>query len=140
MSAVMITMFFTPPSVLTISLAKAPILGDIPVIGALLMVAGGAWALININSLPMVVDMTDAVKLGTYTGLYYLFSTLSAIAGPNINGLIIQLTGRNYNSIMIVAPFFMFVALIMMLGVKRGEAVPVAGISVGLAEQSVSIE
>ncbi|MCD6400639.1 MAG: SLC45 family MFS transporter [Anaerolineales bacterium] len=140
MSAVMITMFFTPPSVLTISLAKAPILGDIPVIGALLMVAGGAWALININSLPMVVDMTDAVKLGTYTGLYYLFSTLSAIAGPNINGLIIQLTGRNYNSMMIVAPFFMFVALIMMLGVKRGEAVPVMDIPVGLAEQSISIE
>ena len=71
----------------------------------------------------MVVDMTDAARIGTYTGLYYLFSTLSAIAGPNVNGWIIQLTGKNYNNIMIVAPIFMVVALAMMLGVKRGEAV-----------------
>ena len=48
------------------------------------MVAGLAWAFININSLPMVVDMTILARVGTYTGLYYLFSTLAAIAGPNI--------------------------------------------------------
>jgi MFS-type transporter involved in bile tolerance (Atg22 family) len=88
-----------------------------------MMVAGAGWALININSLPMVVDMTDATRLGTFTGLYYLFSTLSAIVGPNSNGWIISLTGNNYNSIMIVAPIFMLVAMAMMWGVKRGEAV-----------------
>jgi MFS-type transporter involved in bile tolerance (Atg22 family) len=54
--------------------------------------------------------------------LYYLFSTLSAIAGPNVNGAIIQFSGRNYNSIMLVAPVFMVIALLLMLGVKRGEA------------------
>lgn len=74
------------------------------------------------NSLPMVVDMTDASRVGTYTGLYYLFSTLSAIAGPNVNGWIVQLTNNNYNNIMLVAPIFMGVALVMMLGVRRGEA------------------
>jgi maltose/moltooligosaccharide transporter len=86
------------------------------------MIAGAAWALININSLPMVVDMTDAARLGTYTGLYYLFSTLAAIAGPNVNGWIIQLSGGNYNSTMMIAPFFMLVAFFLMLGVRRGEA------------------
>jgi MFS-type transporter involved in bile tolerance (Atg22 family) len=91
--------------------------------GALLMLAGVAWALININSLPMVVDMTDAKRIGTFTGLYYLFSTLSAIAGPNLNGWLVQLTGNNYNTIMLVAPIFMAVALGMMWGVTRGEAV-----------------
>ena len=40
--------------------------------------------------------MTDNSKVGTYTGLYYLFSTLAAIAGPNINGWIVYLTGNNY--------------------------------------------
>jgi maltose/moltooligosaccharide transporter len=70
----------------------------------------------------MVVDMTVSSRIGTYTGLYYLFSTLSAIAGPNINGWVIQLTGLNYNNIMIVAPIFMAVAIIMMVGVRRGEA------------------
>jgi MFS-type transporter involved in bile tolerance (Atg22 family) len=62
-------------------------------------------------------------RVGTYTGLYYLFSTLSAIAGPNVNGILIQSTGNNYNTIMLVAPIFMAVALWLMLGVKRGEAV-----------------
>jgi MFS-type transporter involved in bile tolerance (Atg22 family) len=86
------------------------------------MGAGIAWALININSLPMVVDMVEDARIGTYTGLYYLFSTLAAIAGPNVNGWVIQLTGDNYNTIMLVAPIFMVMALFLMLGVKRGEA------------------
>jgi hypothetical protein len=51
-----------------------------------------------------------------------LFSTLSAIVGPNVNGLAIQLTGNNYNVIMLLAPFFMLTALVLMLGVRRGEA------------------
>ena len=86
------------------------------------MLAGIAWALININSLPMVVDMTVAARIGTYTGLYYLFSTLAAIIGPNINGWIVELTGDNYNNIMLAAPFYLAAAFILMMGVKRGEA------------------
>jgi MFS-type transporter involved in bile tolerance (Atg22 family) len=70
----------------------------------------------------MIVDLTTAARIGTFTGLYYLFSTLSAIVGPNINGWAIQLTGNNYNIIMVIAPVFMAVALWLMLGVKRGEA------------------
>ncbi len=65
------------------------------------MAGGVGWALININSLPMVVDMTDAARIGTYSGLYYLFSTLSAIAGPNVNSWLIQLTG-NYDHAIIL--------------------------------------
>ena len=48
--------------------------------GVLLIFGGISWALVNINSLPMVVELTTA-RLGTFTGLYYLFSTLSAIVG-----------------------------------------------------------
>jgi maltose/moltooligosaccharide transporter len=68
------------------------------------------------------VDMVDDARIGTYTGLYYLFSTLAAILGPNVNGWIIQLTDNNYNSIMFVAPIFMLLAFLAMLGVTRGEA------------------
>ncbi|MBU0511910.1 MAG: SLC45 family MFS transporter [Chloroflexi bacterium] len=123
MGTLMLVMFFTPPETLNILLTHLPVLGDIPVIGVILMAAGAAWALININSLPMVVDMTEPARLGTYTGLYYLFSMLSAVAGPNVNGWIIHLTGGDYNSIMVVAPIFMAIALVLMWGVKRGEAV-----------------
>jgi MFS family permease len=115
-------MYVLPPAILTSVLTKLPILGTIPVISLFLMAAGIAWALININSLPMVVDLVEDARIGTYTGLYYLFSTLAAIAGPNINGWIVQLTGKNYNSIMLVAPVFMLVALLLMIGVRRGEA------------------
>jgi Na+/melibiose symporter-like transporter len=120
--ALILAMFFIPPTVLTTVLTKLPVLGTIPVISLFLMAAGIAWALININSLPMVVDMTTTARLGTYTGLYYLFSTLSAIVGPNINGWAVQLTGKNYNAVMIIAPVFMLVAFVLMIGVHRGEA------------------
>ncbi len=90
--------------------------------GVLLIFGGIGWAFVNINSLPMVVELTTAARLGTFTGLYYLFSTFSAIVGPNVNGLAIQLTGNNYSVIMLIAPFFFLVALVLMLGVRRGEA------------------
>jgi len=87
------------------------------------LIAGAAWAFVNINSLPMIADLTTAARIGTFTGLYYLFSTLSAIVGPNLNGLAIQLTNNNYNVIMLIAPGFMLIAFWLILGVKRGEAV-----------------
>jgi maltose/moltooligosaccharide transporter len=124
MTICMLAMFIVPVATLTTVLTKLPLLGEVPVVGLILMLAGMAWAFININSLPMVVDMTTLSRVGTYTGLYYLFSTLAAIAGPNLNGWIIQLSGNNYSTTMIAAPFFMILAFIMMMGVKRGEAAP----------------
>jgi Na+/melibiose symporter-like transporter len=122
MASLMLAMFLLPRSSLIQPVTKVFGLGQIYSISGILMIAGAAWALINVNSLPMVVDMTEDARIGTYTGLYYLFSTLAAIAGPNINGQIIKFTGSNYNNIMIVGPVFMALALIMMIGVRRGEA------------------
>jgi maltose/moltooligosaccharide transporter len=118
----MLAMFIIPADTLTILLTRLPVLGNVPVVGVILMLAGLSWALININSLPMVVDMTDDLHIGTYTGLYYMFSTMAAIVGPNLNGVIIQLTGSNYAFVMVVGPIFMVLALAMMFGVRRGEA------------------
>ena len=115
-------MYVLPPETLANPLTQLPVLGTVRVISLFMMVAGIAWALININYLPMVVDMVEDARIGTFTGLYYLFSTLAAIAGPNVNGLIIQLSGKNYNTIMLVAPIFMACAFILMWGVRRGEA------------------
>jgi maltose/moltooligosaccharide transporter len=123
LGAVLLVIFFLPPAVLTIALTKLPVLGSVRVISALLMAGGVAWALININSLPMVVDAAPQDRLGTYTGLYYFFSTLSAIVGPISNGWLVQLTGNNYNVVMLAAPVFMLAALVCMWGVRKGEAV-----------------
>ena len=116
------SLFFLPVSTLTHVLTKLPVLGQIPVIGTILMGTGFAWALININSLPMVVDMTDDTRIGTFTGLYYFFSTLAAIIGPIMYGWIIQLSGSKYNLLMLISPVFMALAFICMAFVKRGEA------------------
>ncbi len=121
MAACVASMYFLPVDVLTILLTSLPVIGKVPVIGVILMMAGIAWSLININSLPMVVDMTDATRIGTYTGLYYLFSTLAAISGPILYGFIIQLSGGNYSLLMIVSPLFFLLAFFSMIGVSKGE-------------------
>lgn len=124
MGLLIFALFVLVPNTLSPLITKLPVLGNIHVISLLLMPAGIAWAMININSLPMVVDMTTPSRLGTFTGLYYLFSTLSAIVGPNLNGLLVQFSGSRYNVIMLFSPIFLVIALMLMLGVRRGEAMP----------------
>jgi len=131
LSMILVLLYITPASTLLTGVAPLPLVG-IPLVeggarmltiaGVLLIFGGAAWAFININSLPMILDLTSAARMGTFTGLYYLFSTLSAIVGPNVNGFAIQLTGNNYNIIMLIAPVFMLIAFWLMLGVKRGDA------------------
>ena len=71
----------------------------------------------------MVVDISPSEDvLGTYTGLYYIAGTLAAVAGPILNGWVIDLTGRNYNMIFLVTPAFFVFAILCMLGVTKGEA------------------
>jgi maltose/moltooligosaccharide transporter len=122
MSIGIFSTFLLPIATLTKVLAKLPILGTVPVIGLILMGIGIAWSLININSLPMVLDMTDESHNGTFTGLYYLFSTLAAIIGPVMYGWIVQLSGNQYNLLMLVSPIFLVAAFVAMLFVRRGEA------------------
>ena len=69
-------------------------------------------------------EQVSIERIGTFTGLYYLFSTLSAILGPITNGLMIDLTGGNYNAVMSLAPITLLIALVLISGVKRGEAQP----------------
>ncbi|NCP87442.1 MAG: MFS transporter [Anaerolineae bacterium CG_4_9_14_3_um_filter_57_17] len=122
LSALIAALFFLPVEFLATTFTKLPVLGAIRGVSLLLMPAGIAWAMVNVNTLPMVVDMTISARLGTFTGLYYLFSTLAAILGPNLNGLLIQLSGNDYNVIMLLSPFFLWVAVGLILGVKGGEA------------------
>jgi len=128
----LVLLYITPAEALLTGIAPLPLVG-IPLVeggarmltlaGVFLILGGIGWAFININSLPMIVDLTSAARIGTFTGLYYLFSTFSAIVGPNLNGWAVQLAGGNYNIIMLIAPFFMLTALGLMMGVKKGEAV-----------------
>ncbi len=59
----------------------------------LFAVAGIFWAFININSYPFVVEGVSADRVGTYTGLYYFFSSIAAISGPFIFGIFVDVLG-----------------------------------------------
>lgn len=88
---------------------------------AILMGIGGLfWALININSFPMVVEMTTENKIGAYTGLYYFFSSLAAITVPPLLGFIIDYVG--YGSLFLASVSFLLLAFITMMFVKKGES------------------
>ena len=89
---------------------------------ALLAVGGISWALININSYPMVVEMTSSKGIGKYTGYYYFFSMTAAIVSPILFGYIKDKVGDRflfvYSSIAMVLAFF------FMMLVKHGESKP----------------
>ncbi len=85
----------------------------------LFFVGGGiGWAMINVNSLPMVVDMTVDEKVGGYTGLYYFFSQAANLVAPPFAGALLDLIG--YETLLPFAMAFFLLALIAMQFVRRG--------------------
>ncbi|MGD1992406.1 MAG: MFS transporter [Anaerolineae bacterium] len=89
----------------------------------IMAIGGMGWALVNINSLPMVVDLAASdADLGTFTGFYYIASQLAAVVGPIVNGYIVEWGGGDYNLIFVATPAFFLLAILCMLGVTKGEA------------------
>ena len=95
---------------------------SLSMIKIMLPLTGVTWSLILVNSLPMVLDMAPQDRLGTYTGLYYLSSQSSAIAGPIMAGQIIEIFNNNYGVGFIYGSVTLLIALLFMFPVKRGEA------------------
>ncbi len=101
---------------------------DFVSLAILFALAGISWSLVNVNSLPMVVDMTIPEKVGGFTGLYYFFSQLANIVSPPVSGFIIDLSTKNgekpsgYISLLVFSSTLFLVSLIIMFFVKRGEA------------------
>ena len=94
-----------------------------PIVSAMLvcMALGGlAWALIDINAFPIALDISPGAE-GTATGIYFIATTLAAVAGPILNGWLIDLSGRNYSMIFIIGPAFFLLSFLFMLGVHHGE-------------------
>lgn len=92
-------------------------------IGIVLAISGIGWALINVNTLPMVIDTTEDERLlGTYTGLYYFASQVGAAFAPLMMGAVIDLFDSNFKTIFLSGPAFFVLGLIAMTLVTRGEA------------------
>jgi len=94
----------------------------LPMTAAMLVLGGFGWALVNINCLPMILDSSeDEALMGTYSGLYFIATTLAGTIGPILNGWIIDLSGRDYGSIFLVCPVFFGLSLLVLSGVTTGE-------------------
>lgn len=83
--------------------------------------AGLCWALVNINSYPMVVEMCHPSQTGTYTGLYYIFSGVAGASAPFLSGAIFDLFGSK-RPLFLVSAIFMAIALALILSQRKGEA------------------
>lgn len=85
---------------------------------------GIAWASINVNSYPMVVELSKGSNVGRYTGYYYAFSMAAQIVTPMLSGLFMDSMGRI--ALFPYATFCVIVSLITMLFVKHGDVKPEA--------------
>ena len=91
----------------------------------LFFLGGIGWAMVNVNSLPMVVDMTTEEKLGGYTGLYYFFSQAANLLAPPLAGAFLDVIG--YKTLLPFAMVFFVLALITVQFVRRGDVVKSTG-------------
>jgi Na+/melibiose symporter-like transporter len=102
-------------------LASVYTLHAVSLVRVILILAGLAWSVVLVNSLPMVLDCAPPNRDGVYTGLYYLAFQLGAVVGPVMAGLVLARTGNNYRILFLYAPLTVVLALALMLVVRRGE-------------------
>lgn len=86
--------------------------------------AGIAWATINVNSFPMVVEMCSGSDVGKYTGFYYTASMAAQALTPMLSGWLMEQRGMTV--LFPYAAFFAGLAFVTMLLVKHGDAKPEA--------------
>ena len=87
---------------------------------AMFMLAGIAWATINVNSFPMVVEMCSGADVGKYTGYYYTASMAAQTATPMISGFLMDQLGMTV--LFPYAAIFVALAFVTMLCVRHGDS------------------
>jgi len=87
---------------------------------AIFVMGGLSWALVNINSLPMVLDMGSLEMVGALTGVYYFFSQAASIISPPLVGRIADLAGGTMSVMFPYAGIFFLLSAICMLFVRSG--------------------
>ncbi len=81
---------------------------------------GLAWAAINVNSLPMVVEMCKGSDIGKFTGYYYTASMAAQIVTPVLAGTLMR--SISYQVLFPYAAFFVAMSFVTMLFVRHGDS------------------
>jgi MFS family permease len=84
-----------------------------------LVLSGFFWALINVNSLPLVLDHGDEKKIGAFTGLYYFSSQLASVLGPTLGGTLVGALNNEYRWLWLFSTFFMALAWLTTAAVRK---------------------
>jgi len=84
-----------------------------------LVMCGFFWALVNVNSLPLVYDHGDEKKIGAFTGLYYFSSQLASVLGPTLGGIMVGAMHNEYRWLWLFSTFFMGIAWLTMAAVRK---------------------
>jgi len=91
-------------------------------INIIFALVGVAWASINVNSYPMVVEMCKGSDIGKFTGMYYTFSMAAQVFTPILSGFFLEHVG--YWTLFPYAAVFAAIAFFTMLQVKHGDSRP----------------
>lgn len=85
----------------------------------LFLLLGVAWAFINVNSLPMVLEMCKGSDVGKFTGLYYTFSMTAQIVTPILAGTLLNRVG--YKVLFPYCALFVAGSFVTMFFVNHGD-------------------
>lgn len=91
-----------------------------PALYGLFLLVGLAWAAINVNSLPMVLEMCKGSDVGKFTGYYYAFSMAAQIITPILAGFLLHKIG--YATLFPYAAVFVAGSFATMCMVKHGDS------------------
>lgn len=83
---------------------------------------GIAWGGINVNSYPMVVELSRGSEVGKYTGYYYTFSMAAQILTPVLSGMLLENWG--YWSLFPYSGLMVGIAFVTMTLTRHGDARP----------------
>ena len=81
---------------------------------------GLAWAAINVNSLPMVVEMCKGSDIGKFTGYYYTASMAAQVVTPVLAGTLMRRV--SYRILFPYAALFVALSFVTMCFVRHGDS------------------
>ena len=93
-----------------------------PVLYGIFALVGAAWAMINVNSYPMVVEISKSGDVGKYTGYYYTFSMAAQIVTPIASGWLLEHVG--YYTLLPYAAVMVALSFVTISLTKHGDSRP----------------
>jgi maltose/moltooligosaccharide transporter len=93
------------------------------VISGIFVFAGFAWALVNVQAMPLIADLGGRDRVGFYIGLYYIFTMTGQMVGPFVLGAAMDLLG-NQGMFIAAAAVYAGGFLLLRAGRARLEADP----------------